>query len=247
MGEKTGIGWTDHTWNPWVACDKVSEECKFCYIQGVLGRTSIEPFNGPVRAKSTWGYPRKWNKKAKDAGVKRRVFSCSLSDFFHPGADPWRDEAWSLIKETTNLIYLILTKRPEHIQERLPSDWNEGYDNVWLGVTMGHPHSGYRLDYLREIKAKVKFVSAEPLLDRLDFRGNLHWIDWIITGCEQTSKDKRRKMDIDWVRDIDQQCREAGVAHYFKQYYAVENGEEVGRPLTDGLLDGEKRQAWPNE
>lgn len=246
MGEYTGIGWTDHTWNPWIACNKVSEECKFCYIQGVLARAGIDPFGGPIRAKSTWGYPKKWNKKAIADGVNRKVFTCSLSDFFHPGADPWRDEAWKLIKESTNLTWLVLTKRPEDIDGRLPEDWGNGYDNVWMGVTVGHPYSGYRLDYLKQVPAKIKFVSAEPLLSELDFRDDIDWIDWIITGCEQASKEKRRKMNLDWVRDIDEQCREAGIAHYFKQYYAKdENGEEIGIPVTDGMLDGEQRQAWP--
>ena len=141
---------------------------------------------------------------------------------------------------------MVLTKRPEHITGRLPADWGDGYENVWLGVTVGHGESGYRLDYLRDIKAKIKFVSAEPLLEPLDFRNDTSWLDWIITGCEQTSKDKRRKMNLDWVRDIDEQCREADIAHYFKQYYAVdEDGEETGTPVTDGMLDGAKRQEWP--
>jgi protein gp37 len=101
------------------------------------------------------------------------------------------------------------------------------------------------LPILEQIPAKIKFVSAEPLLDRLDFRPYLGWLDWVITGCEQASKEKRRPMDLDWVRDISEQCEEYDVAHYFKQYYGVADGEEFGVPITDGILDGVHRQECP--
>lgn len=134
----------------------------------------------------------------------------------------------------------MLTKRPELIAERLPEDWGKGYPNVWLGVTCGVASSLDRLAVLKEIPAVVRWESAEPLLGPIDFRpyldGSFHWI---ITGCEQAGVGKRRPMDIDWVRDIDRQCREAGVAHFLKQRY------EGTRLVTDGVLDGEIRQQWP--
>tara|TARA_Y100000034_G_scaffold135112_1_gene205736 strand:+ start:8147 stop:8890 length:744 start_codon:yes stop_codon:yes gene_type:complete len=246
MGEKTGIGWCDHTWNPWKGCHKVTEECRFCYIEGVLKRCGVEnPFGGPSRCK-TWGAPIKWNRAAIEDDAQRRVFTCSLSDWFHPGADQWRAEAWRIVRDCKNLTWLILTKRPELIADRLPADWGDGYENVWLGATVGHTQSYKRLPELRDIPARLKFISAEPLLEDLDFREHLGWIDWIITGCEQAGKDKRRHMNMQWVRNIDQQCRDAGVAHYFKQYYACNaDGEEIGVPVTDGVLDGHRQQRWP--
>ena len=163
-----------------------------------------------------------------------------MSDFFHDGADEWRPEAWNVIRECDHLDWLILTKRPELILERLPSDWGNGWPHVWMGVTCGVSSSLPRLDILSKIPAKVRWVSAEPLLGPIDFSPYLDGsIQWIITGCEQASKEKRRPMDIAWVRDIDQQCREADVAHFFKQYY---NGPQL---LHDGMLDGVCRQAWP--
>ena len=247
MAEKTGIGWCNSTWNPWLACDKVSAECKNCYIHITLNRAGIEPFGGPVRAKSTWKYPRKWNKKAAETGEPWRVFTCSLSDFFHPGADEWRDEAWDLIRECTNLTWLILTKRPEHMLDRMPKDWGDGWDHVWLGATVGIDTSLPRIPLLKEVPAKVRFVSAEPLLGPIDFTPHIDGIDWIITGCEQAGPEKRRRMELDWVRDIDKQCRDANIAHYFKQYYNVApSGREYGGVVTDGVLDGEIRHDWPN-
>jgi protein gp37 len=240
MAENSKIGWTDHTFNDQVGCTKVSEECRHCYIGPILKRGGKAPFDGPVRTKD-WTNPERWNRQAVLAGERRRVFTCSMSDFFHEGADAWRMEAWALIKKCTNLDWLILTKRPELALKRLPADWNDGYANVWMGVTCGCEKSLYRLELLKKIPARIKFVSAEPLLERMDFRPYLGCLDWIITGCERAAKGQRRVMDIDWVRDIDRQCKEAGVSHFFKQAYI----EERGVPCEEPLLDGKIVQEFP--
>jgi protein gp37 len=159
-----------------------------------------------------------------------------MSDFFHPGADAWRPEAWGVIRACTNLDWLVLTKRPELVPGRLPDDWGQGYPNVWLGVSVGSNETLPWLDLLRPIPAALKFVSAEPLLERVDFRPHLSWLGWVITGCERAAKGKRSVMDVDWVRDIDRQCREAGVPHYFKQAYVEERGVPCERPLLDGRV-----------
>jgi protein gp37 len=188
-----------------------------------------------------WQNPLRWNKKAYETGQRLRIFTCSMSDFFHQDADPWRDEAWDVIRECQNLDWLILTKRPELVLDRLPDDWGTGYANVWLGVTAGCNESIHRAEQLLDLPAQLKFISAEPLLEAIDFRPYLDGIDWIITGCEQAAKDRRRQMDLDWIRDIHGQCTDAGIPHFFKQYYH----EERGVPRTDGLLDGVHCQEWP--
>jgi protein gp37 len=241
MAENSLIGWTDHTFNFHWGCHKVSEECRFCYIDGIMRRAGRHPFNGPIRTKH-WSDPAKWQRQAEREGRRFRIFTCSMSDFFHPGADEWRPDAWTVIRDCPSLNWLMLTKRPELISARLPSDWGEGgYGNVWLGVTCGIASSLHRLEILREIPAAIRFVSAEPLLGPLNLTpyldGRFHWV---ITGCESAAKDKRRPMQIDWVRDIDAQCRAAGVAHFFKQRY------EKNKLDYDGDLDGETRQDFPN-
>ncbi len=239
MAENTSIGWTDHTMNFWWGCHKVSPECTHCYIDGIMRRAGRVPFRGPMRTVN-WGHPAKWQRQAAKTGKRLRIFTCSMSDFFHPGADQWRPEAWQVIRACPNLDWLILTKRPELIADRLPADWGKGYGNVWLGVTCGVRASLSRLSILKNIPAVVRFVSAEPLLESIDFRpyldGSIHWI---ITGCEQSGVGKRRPMELDWLRDIDRQCREAGIVHFFKQRY---EGSQI---VFDGLLDGVVRQAWP--
>ena len=164
-----------------------------------------------------------------------------MSAFFHPQADEWRDEAWDAIKSCQSLDWLILTKRSERIIQCLPVDRDDGYANVWLAVAAGCESSLHRVDTLLSIPAAIRFISAEPLLERLDL-APYHWgIDWVITGCERTKKGVRRLMDIDWVRAIDQQCRNAGVAHFFKQYY----DNDRGVPREDGMLDGDFCQSFP--
>ncbi len=240
MAQNSKIGWTDHTHNFWWGCHKVSEECRFCYIDGIMRRGGYEPFKGPMRTKN-WDNPSRWQRQAERSGMRLRVFTCSMSDFFHPGADNWRDEAWRVIRDCDRLDWLILTKRPELIEDRLPQDWYDGYPNVWLGVTAGCRDSLGRIDILGDIPAAIRFISAEPLLEQLDLSSYLADIDWVITGCERAKKGKRRLMELDWVRDIDEQCLTAGVPHFFKQYYENDSGV----PNEDGLVDGVRRQEWP--
>lgn len=240
MAQDSKIGWTDHTQNFWWGCHKVSQECRFCYIASIMKRGGYEPFQGPMRTKS-WSNPLRWDRAAEREGRRARVFTCSMSDFFHPGADQWRAEAWEIIRECRNLDWLILSKRPERIFAQLPPDWGDGYPNVWLGVTAGCSSSLSRVDTLVSIPAAVRFVSAEPLLERIDLRPYLSKLDWVITGCERARKGERRLMNLDWVREIDRHCRDFGVNHFFKQYYI----DDAGVPCEDGRLDGIIRQSWP--
>lgn len=238
--QNSKIGWTHHTWNPWEGCNRVSEACRHCYIERWVKLHRRDPFNGPVKTNTTWDEPFSWNDDAAGIGESRRVFTCSLSDFFHPGADAWREKAWEIIRACTNLDWLILTKRPELIHNRLPGDWEKGYPNVWLGVTVENQSQVKRLDLLTKIPAAIRFVSAEPLLGPVRFAHRLCQLDWVITGCEKAAKEKRRPMDNDWVRNIRDECKAAGVALFHKQYYR-------GTTLVyDGLLDGEVMQKWPS-
>jgi len=238
--ENSKIGWTHHTWNPWWGCNRVSAACTHCYIGPIMRRSGNEPFNGPVRtSKTTWRKALSWNRRAEESKCRLRVFTCSMSDFFHAGADAWRDEAWGVIRQCRNLDWLILSKRPQRIPERLPKDWGDGWPHVWLGATVESQTWTRRLDHLVRVPARVRFVSAEPLLGPVDLRPWLRDVDWVITGCENAARDRRREMDIDWVRDLRDQCDMVGVPLFHKQYYAGE------RLCHDGLLDGSVRQDWP--
>jgi protein gp37 len=130
--ENTNIAWAHDTQNFWLGCDQIAPECSHCYID----RTLRKYRDSTGRRRESWGEiwrtktqknPAKWQRQAEVQGVCRRVFTNSLSDFFHAKGDPWRAEAWETIRNTPNLVWLILTKRPELIASRLPADWGAGY------------------------------------------------------------------------------------------------------------------------
>lgn len=167
MGETTGIEWAGATWNPWMGCHKVSAGCKNCYMFRDMPHYGKDP-NVVVRSKTTFDAPLKWAKSGKVA-PGTRIFTCSWSDWFIAEADPWRDEAWEIVRRTPEYTYLILTKRPERIWNALPDDWGAGYPNVWLGTSAeNQTQADKRIHVLRSIPAAVHFVSAEPLLGPID-------------------------------------------------------------------------------
>src|SRR4051812_23856723 len=153
---------TDHTWNPWRGCTKVSPGCAHCY----MFRQQRQYGNDPavvVRTK-TWRDPLKWQKQAQAAGRVDLVFTASWSDWFHEDADAWRPEAWELVRRCPNLVFQLLTKRPERIADHLPPDWGGGYPNAWLGVSVESNDYVWRADVLRGVPARLRWVCAEPLL-----------------------------------------------------------------------------------
>ena len=127
----------------------------------------IPDFRKITRAKGAWKKPFKWQKQAAKKGDVALVFGNSLSEFWHPQADQWRDEVWEIVRSTPNLLRRFQTKRPELIAARLPKDWGSGYPNVWLGVTVEMKKYLPRLDILCRIPAVAHLLTAEPLLEDL--------------------------------------------------------------------------------
>lgn len=161
MGKGSSIQWTRETWNPWHGCIKVSAGCKYCYMYRDKERYGKDPTE-VVKSKNTFNDPLKWR-------TPTLIFTCSWSDWFIEQADEWRKEAWEIIKKTPWHTYQILTKRPERIKDHLPLDWGDGYPNVWLGVSVENQEAAYtRIPILLNTPAKVRFLSCEPLLDRVD-------------------------------------------------------------------------------
>lgn len=164
MAENSSIEWTDHTWNPWYGCQKVSSGCTHCYMFHKMKQYGKDP-NTVQRSKTTFNKPLGWAKRYPG----QRVFTCSWSDFFHPAADLWRAEAWDVIRRTPELHYLILTKRPELAGARLPGDWGDGWPHVWIGASIENQAvARMRLRDLLKIPAHHRFLSLEPLLEYID-------------------------------------------------------------------------------
>jgi protein gp37 len=174
MGVETAIEWTDHTFNPWIGCTKVSDGCKNCYAEAQDRRWRREPRWGPKAARertseSYWKQPARWDRDAKAAGVRRRVFCASLADVFddHPSIQQeWRHDLFEQIEATPNLDWLLLTKRPEKIEREWPWNWTQDpLPNVWLGTTVeDQEQADLRIPQLLATPAAVRFLSVEPQL-----------------------------------------------------------------------------------
>jgi len=192
MSDETAIAWTDHTFNPWWGCEKIlapgdePSECDNCYAESGSVRYgwSDEGASGPSLwghgterrklSEANWNAPRKWDRLAAEAGVTDLVFCGSYCDVFEgrDDLDAERARLWTLIEETPNLVWQLLTKRPEQVRRRVPAAWLDAWpSNAWIGTSVGTQRSAeIRIPRLLSIPAPVRFLSCEPLLGPVDLR-----------------------------------------------------------------------------
>ena len=269
MGENTKIEWCDNTFNPWIGCQKVSTECKYCYAekQNAFRKWNRGTWGPHAPRKKTsdanWKNPIKWNTEAgafkEEHGHRPRVFCASLADVFdNQVPTAWREELFALIRACNKLDWLLLTKRPQNIAKMLPADWGNGYSNVWPGMSAGNQkYFDERWKHLKKIPAIIKFISYEPALGtlRLPTQGPLP--DWLISGGE--SGGGARPVKRRWIRDVIADCREHDVAVFHKQWGTYRNNPlvvEQGMSIDEakeldkfgkggGLIDGELIREFP--
>lgn len=227
MGKHSHIEWTHHTFNPWWGCVKVSPACQHCYAEAWAKRVGSKVW-GPKAPRrffgdDHWAEPLKWNTEAVKTGERARVFCASMADVFEARNDlnPHRARLWDLIEATPALDWLLLTKRPEKVKKL--TRWSENWPaNVWLGTTVENQESAdKRMPHLLANPAKVRFLSCEPLLGKLDLSayvpaGKPSSVHWIIAGGE--SGPHSRPMDPEWVRNLRDFCRKRKIAFHFKQW-----------------------------
>lgn len=283
MGTK--IEWTEVTWNPITGCTKISEGCKNCYAEkmskrlaGRFGYPDDDPFRVTIQA-DKFTKPKNWKKP-------RMVFVCSMSDLFHEAIDfTIIDMLFGIMHDCSHHTFQVLTKRPERMLEYFNS---RGHilPNVWLGVTAeNQDEANKRIPILLQIPAAIRFVSCEPLLGPIDLKQVIaaklrNWIlnnetqyglDWVICGGE--SGHNARPMHPNWARSLRDQCQEADVPFFFKQWgellpgCQVNNIKQVGRNSVQfrsphnpnkmntyykigktkagRLLDGKEWNEWP--
>ncbi len=241
MGENSKIEWTDHTFNPWSGCTKVSPACDNCYAERGedkrFGRAEWGKHGKRYVMKTTWADPPRWDKKTAKAGVRARVFCASLADVFedHPDLPPWRERLWALIEETPNLDWLLLTKRPGNIPKMMPEG---GFGpNVWLGATVENQEFAKgRIKQLLRVPATVHFLSCEPLLGPLNIAEWLSKLDWVIAGGE--SGPGARPTDPQWFESLRDQCLHYDVPFHFKQWGNWTPHKPDGTPKSIVLPSG---------
>ncbi len=231
MSEQTSIEWADYTWNPVTGCHKISPGCKNCYAARLAPR--LKAMGNPRYAKGfevtlhhdLVTLPTKWVKP-------RRIFVNSMSDLFHDEVPlSFVQAVFSTIVTAEHHTFQLLTKRPERALEM--ADQLPWPANLWMGVSVESPDYLHRVDTLRRIPAQTRFLSLEPLIEAIPHI-DLGNIDWVIAGGE--SGPRARKIKEDWVRSIRDQCDDAGVRFFFKQWGGT-NKKRSGRMLDDRTWD----------
>jgi protein gp37 len=190
------------------------------------------------RTKTVFNLPLKLKEPSK-------IFTSSLTDFFHEAIDGYRNEAWDIIRKCPQHTFQILTKRPERIMDHVPEDWGNGWDNVWLGTSIGSQKAIKRLDELEKVKAKTKFISFEPLHEEIK-TGFVGMVDWVIIGGEsgnETGKYRYRPCELEWIEKIIREYRD----HPFKEtaIFVKQLGTHLAKQM--GLKDrhGGNIEEWP--
>jgi protein gp37 len=214
MGKLSKIEWTEATWNPTVGCNKISPGCQNCYAEIMARRLKAMGANGYANGFKLTLLP----ERLADPIERRKptiYFVNSMSDLFHEGIpNSYISRVLDVMKQTPQHTFQVLTKRAGRLVEFF-QDYRAS-TNAWIGVTVENRQHGIpRIDQLRKIKAHVRFLSIEPLLEdlgELDLTG----IQWVIVGGE--SGPKARPMKIEWVMNIKRQCERQNVAFFFKQW-----------------------------
>jgi protein gp37 len=230
---QSSIEWTESTWNPVTGCDDASPGCANCYARRMAKRLqAMGAFNyrngfDVTLQPQMLERPLEWKKP-------QRIFVNSMSDLFHVDVPTdYVGKVFDVMKRAHWHQFQVLTKRSGRLlklSSQLP--WP---DNVWMGVSVESPDFKRRIDHLRATPARVKFLSLEPLIAPLG-KLNLAGIDWVIAGGE--SGPGARPMDAAWVREIRDQCVDAGVAFFFKQWGGVfkkRTGRELDRRTWDEM------------
>lgn len=242
MTTQSRIEWTEQTWNPTTGCTKISPGCKHCYAEVMARRLQAMGAGGYDAGFELTLHPGRLGQPL--ARKKPTVyFVNSMSDLFHEDIpDKFLNEVFGVIRATPQHTYQILTKRAE----RLPHYFarRKCPDNVWLGVSVEDRAYGLpRIDQLRQVDARIRFLSVEPLLEDLGDidLGNIHWV---IVGGE--SGPKARPMRPEWVENIRHQCDDAGVAFFFKQWGGWgADGKKRSKKENGRLLHGKTWDEMP--
>ncbi|PWV56611.1 DUF5131 family protein [Chitinophaga sp. S165] len=228
---QSNIEWTEMTWNPVTGCTKISAGCKFCYAEVMAKRLhamGVEKYKDEFKVRihpDALNIPYTWKRQ-------KVVFVNSMSDLFHAQVPPdFIKEVFRVMNENPQHIFQVLTKRADRLLEiHQEVKWTH---NIWMGVSIEDERVIERLELLKQTNARTKFLSCEPLIGPLPDL-DLTNIDWVIVGGE--SGWKARPMDAGWALDIMDQCKQAGVAFFFKQWGGT-NKKKTGRLLNGKIYD----------
>lgn len=239
MAETSTIEWTDATWNPVTGCTKITSGCDNCYAarfaerwRGIPDHPFENGFDLTLRPERL-AQPLDWRRP-------RMIFVNSMSDLFHKEV-PWTfvDRVFDTMEKADWHVFQILTKRSSLMRDYLKARYAQSApEHIWLGVSVEDAKAKSRIEHLRQAPAGVRFLSIEPLLGPVGSM-ELEGIHWVIAGGE--SGPKARPMQIEWAREVRDQCTTQNVAFFFKQWGGF-------RPKSGGRhLDGREWSEWPSQ
>ncbi len=204
-------------WNPWHGCHKLSDGCTNCYVYRGDAKRGIDSsivsktknFDLPIQKKRNGEYK-------IPSGTE--VATCFTSDFFVEDADDWRIDAWKMIRERSDLTFLMITKRIDRLYINLPEDWNEGYEHVTICCTVeNQDRANYRLPIYQKSPIKHKIIICEPILESINLRPFIgDWVEQVVVGGE-SGYSGIRTCNYNWILDIRQVCIENNISFWFKQ------------------------------
>lgn len=233
---KSKIEWTESTWNPVSGCTKISNGCENCYAERMAKRLQAMGTRGYENGFEVTLHPHSLEKPLK-LKKPQMIFVNSMSDMFHKDIpDEYIMKIFDVMNRAHWHTFQVLTKRPERLAQMADKlNWT---DNIWMGVTVESNDYVDRVNYLRNLNIKIKFLSVEPLIDsvgKMDYTG----IDWVIVGGE--SGYGCREIKKEWVLEVKDKCEKNNIPFFFKQWGGV-NKKKKGR-----LLDGKIYDGMPNE
>lgn len=203
-------------WNPWHGCHKYSEGCKNCYV--FRGDAKYDRDTENVVKTQSFNMPISKNRKGEyKINSGELVWLCFSSDFFLSDADVWRADAWKMIKERSDCVFLFITKRILRFYDCIPPDWGEGYDNVTIVTTVeNQKRADERLPFFLSLPIKHKCITSEPLLQEIDLSPYLNeTIESVVAGGE--SGENARECRYEWILKIREACVNNNVPFSFKQ------------------------------
>ncbi len=242
MSSKSAIEWTEQTWNPTTGCTKISPGCLNCYAEVMAKR---------LQAMGTHGYENGFKLSLVPTRLNQPVvrkkptmyFVNSMSDLFHEDIpDEYLDDIFNIISTTQQHTYQILTKRANRMLEYLKQ--KSIPQNIWLGVTVENIEHGLpRIELLRALNSKVRFLSCEPLLENLGVL-DLANIHWVIAGGESGAN--ARPMNKQWVISLRDECEKQKVAFFFKQWGIWgADGKKRAKKANGRVLNGKIWDEYP--
>lgn len=203
-------------WNPWHGCRKISEGCKHCYMYYLDSQRGSRG-DRIFKVSNNFDYPlhkdQRGSFKIKSGEF---IMVCMTSDFFLEEADQWREEAWDVVRQRPDVVFILVTKRPERVFTHLPKDWNDGWENIWFHVTVENQlRADQRVPILLELPFKHKGIMVAPFIGPISLGNYLGFGKIENVWCGGENYEGARPLRYEWVKNLSAECKKNDVTFSF--------------------------------